>query len=129
MVYGVEAVLPSDVRFTAPRVIAYTEKASNSALAQDMYAFDEACDVALARTVIYQQNLRIYNSRFICGTSFVEGELVLKQKGHHKLESQWEGLYIIQEVIWGGSYHLRDLDKGGVYKNPWNVTLLRKFYA
>jgi transposase InsO family protein len=33
MVYGAEAVLPSDVRFSAPRVIAYTEEASNAALA------------------------------------------------------------------------------------------------
>ena len=42
MAYGAEPVLPSDVRFSAPRVIAYTEEASNAALTQDMDALDEA---------------------------------------------------------------------------------------
>ena len=53
MVYGAEAVLPSDVHFSAPRVIAYTEEASNEALAQDIDALDEARDIALARTAVY----------------------------------------------------------------------------
>ena len=52
MVYGAEAVLPSDVRFSAPRVIAYTEEASNEALTQDMDALDEARDIALASTAV-----------------------------------------------------------------------------
>ena len=131
MVYEAEEVLPSDVRFSAPRVIAYTEEAYNEALAQDMDALDKARDIALARTAVYQQNLRNYHSRRIHSRSFEEGDLVLrlKQAGHHKLESPWEGPYIIHEAIRGGSYHLRDPDTGGVYKNPWNVALLRKFYA
>ena len=131
MVYGAEAVLPSDVRFSAPRVIAYTEEASNAALAQDMDALDEARDIALARSVVYQQNLRNYHSRRFRSRSFVDGDLVLrlKQKGHHKLESPWEGPYIIHKVIRGGSYRLRDPDTGGVYTNPWNIAQLRKFYA
>ena len=41
MVYGSEAILPSDVRFSAPRVIAYSEQASNEALAQDMDRSEE----------------------------------------------------------------------------------------
>ena len=63
--------------------------------------------------------------------NLVEGDLVLrlKLKGHHKLESPWEGPYIIHEIIGGAYYRLRDPDTGGVYKNPWNVALLRKFYA
>jgi hypothetical protein len=65
MVYGAEAILPSDVRFSAPRVIAYSEQASNEALAQDMDALDEARDIALARSAVYQQNLRNYHSRRI----------------------------------------------------------------
>ena len=131
MVYGPEAVLPSDVCFSAPRVIAYTEESSNSALAQDMDALNEARDVALARSAVYQQNLRNYHSRRVHNISFKEGDLVLrlKQTSHHKLESPWEGPYIIHEVIRGGSYCLRDPGTGGVYKKPWNVALLRKFYA
>ena len=106
MVYGTEAVLPSDVRFSAPRVVAYTEEASNAALAWDMDALDEARDIALARSAVYQQGLRNYHSRRVRGKSFVEGDLVLrlKQKSHHKISPPREGPYIIHEVIRGGSY-------------------------
>ena len=83
MVYGAEVVLPSDVHYSAPRVAAYTEEASNAALAQDMDALDEARDIALTRTAVYQQNLRNYHSRRVHSRSFMEGDLVLrlKQKG------------------------------------------------
>ena len=108
MVYGAEAVLPFDVRYSAPQVVAYTEEASNAALAQDMDALDEARDVALARSAVYQQNLRNYHSRRVRSRSFDEGYLVLrlKQTSHHKLELPWEGPYIIHEAIRGGSYRL-----------------------
>ena len=54
---------------------------------------DEARDVALARTAVYQQNLRNYHSRRVRPRSFSKGDLVLrlKQKGHLKLEPPWEG--------------------------------------
>ena len=55
--------------------------------------------------------------------------LRLKQKGHHKLESPWEGPYIITEVIPGGAYRLKDMETGIIYSNPWNVAQLRRFYA
>ena len=55
--------------------------------------------------------------------------LRLKQKGHHKLESPWEGPYIITEVIPGGAYRLKDMKTGIAYSNPWNVVQLCRFYA
>ena len=79
-----------------------------------MDALDEARDIALAKTVVYQQNLRNYHSRRIRSRSFEEGDLVLQlnQTSHHKLESPWEGPYIIHEANKGGSYRLRDSDTG-----------------
>ena len=63
MVHGAKAVLPADVRFEAPRVIAYTEEASNEALEDAVDLLDEVGDIALARTAVYQQALRNYHSR------------------------------------------------------------------
>nr|XP_051202280.1 uncharacterized protein LOC127315878 [Lolium perenne] len=57
LVYGAEAVLPADVRFEAPRVTTYTEATSNSALQDAVDLLDEARDIALARTAVYQQAL------------------------------------------------------------------------
>ena len=56
MVYGVEAVLPHDLHFDAPRVAAYNEDDANKALEDDVDVLDEARDIALSRTATYQQS-------------------------------------------------------------------------
>ena len=45
------------------RVAVYTEAGSNTALEDDIDALDEARDIALARSAVYQQSLRNYHSR------------------------------------------------------------------
>ena len=92
MIHGADAVLPADVHFEAPRVVAYTEEASSEALKDSVDLLDEIGNIALARTAVYQQALRNYHSRRVRIRSFAKGDLVLKlkQKGHHKLESPWE---------------------------------------
>ena len=89
MVHGAKAVLPADVQFEAPRVVAYTEESSAEAMEDAVDLLYEIGDVALARTAVYQQALRNYHSRRVCTRSFDKGDLVLKlkQKGHQKLES------------------------------------------
>ena len=63
MVYGAEAVLPSEVRYEAPRVVAYTEARSNAGMEDNMDLLDEARDIVTARSAVYQQGLRNYHSR------------------------------------------------------------------
>ena len=48
LVYRAEAVLPAEVRCNSPRVAAYIEVGSNTALEDDIDALDEARDIALA---------------------------------------------------------------------------------
>jgi hypothetical protein len=62
LVHGVEAVLPVEITYEAPRIAAYDEATSTEALQDDVNALDEAGDVALARATQYQQNLRNYHS-------------------------------------------------------------------
>jgi hypothetical protein len=52
MVYGAEAVLPSDVRHNVPRVASYTEADSVAALEDDVDALNKARDIALARSAV-----------------------------------------------------------------------------
>ena len=61
MVYGAEAVMPSDLRFDAPRFVLYDESDADEALEDDKDALDEARDIALSRTATYQQSLRNYH--------------------------------------------------------------------
>jgi hypothetical protein len=127
LLFGAEAVLPTDVRYGAPRVEAYVEEDAQTALEDARDLLDEARDVALVRSAVYQQNLRNYHSRRVRGWSFEPGNLVLrlKQTSTSKLESPWEGPYLIHEAILGGAYWLRGPKTGVDVENPWNTQQLR----
>jgi hypothetical protein len=130
LLFGEEAVLPTDVRYYVPRIVAYVEEDTEKALADAQDLLDEARDVALARSAVYQQSLRNYHSRRVRGRSFEPGNLVLrlKQTSTSKLEPPWEGPYLIHEVIPGGAYRLRNPKTGADVENPWNAVQLRRFY-
>jgi hypothetical protein len=88
-VYGTEAVMPTDIAYDSPRVTNYAEEENEHARQDGIDLLDEARDLALPRTTIYQQNLHRYHSRRIHGRSFQEGDLVLwliqDKKGMHEL--------------------------------------------
>jgi hypothetical protein len=52
LLFGAEAVLPTDVRYCAPRAVAFVEEDAQKALEDAQDLLDEARDVALARTEI-----------------------------------------------------------------------------
>jgi transposase InsO family protein len=106
LLFGVEAVLQTDVRYCAPRVVAYVEEDEEKALANAQDLLDEARDIALAGSAVYQQSLNNYHSRRVHGLSFEPGNLVLrlKQASTSKLEPPWEGPYLVHEIIPGGAY-------------------------
>jgi hypothetical protein len=127
LVHGAEAVLPVEITHEAPRIAAYDETTSTEALQDNIDALDEARDVALARSMQYQQSLRNYHGTRVCPHTFVVGDLVLrlKQDGHGKLESLWLEPYIVTKVILGGAYRLQDKKTGKDEGNPWNMEQLR----
>ena len=67
--------MPYDLKFDAPRVVAYDEEDSHDALEDGVDTLDEARDVALARTTTYQQSLRNYHSRRLRPRSFLSWRL------------------------------------------------------
>jgi hypothetical protein len=130
LLFGAEIVLPTDVQYCAPRVVAYVKEDAQTALEDALDLLDEARDVALAQSAVYQQSLRNYHSRRVRGWSFKPGNLVLrlKQTNTSMMESPWEGPYLIHEVIPGGAYQLRNPKTGADVENPWNTAQLRHFY-
>ena len=107
MVYGAEAVLPSDIRHDSPRVTAYVEADNEQARQYSLDALEEERDLAAARSMIYQQDLRRYHSRRVRSCTFQEGDLVLRliqeQAGMHKLSPPWEGPFVINKNLNSGS--------------------------
>ena len=95
MVYGAEAVLPSDIRHDSPRVAAYVEANNKQARQDALDLLDEERDLAAARSTIYQQDMCHYHSRRVKSSTFQEGDLVLRLiqdlSDAHKLSPPWEG--------------------------------------
>src|ERR1041385_1728869 len=126
LVYGAEAVLPHDLKFGAPRISVYEEEEAEEALQNDKDIADEARDTAIARSEGYQDKLRTYQSSRLRIITFNKGDLVLRliQEKVHKLAPQWEGPFIISEVIGGGAYRLKNPKTNEDVGNPWNVANL-----
>lgn len=111
LVYGSEAILPTDMLHDSPRVAAYDEDDAEEALHVSVDLAEEEWELAAYRSAIYQQNLRRYHSRRVRHRSFKEGDLVLrlKQKKTHKLSPKWEGPFMVSKVLLNGSYYLVDI--------------------
>ena len=151
LVYGAEAILPSDIIHDSPRVSAYNEENADEARHLSVDLLEEARDLADQRATIYQQKLRRYHSRRIRQRSFKEGDLVLhlRQVKTHKLASPWEGPFVINKALHNGSYYLIDIreikdrnrnflrkrkrdDSGDIYdesERPCNIAQLHPFHT
>ena len=78
MVYGAEAILPTDLDYGAPRVRAYDEQGAEASHQDAMDQLDKARDIALLRSAKYQQALRRYHSQRVWDRAFNVGDLVLR---------------------------------------------------
>nr|CAB3445200.1 unnamed protein product [Digitaria exilis] len=129
LVYGAEAVLPTDLEYGSPRLKAYQEQ-QNQCLREDTRdQVDEAREVALLHSARYQQSLRWYQAQRVRRRDFNKGDLVLRlrqdNRGRHKLTPPWEGPYIVAEVLKPGTYKLTNED-GEIFSNAWNIQQLRR---
>ena len=113
MVYGAEAVLPSDIHHDSPRVAAYVEADNEKARQDALDLLDEERDLAAARSAIYQQDLRRYHNHPVKARTFQEGDLVLRliqdQTEMHKLSPPWEGSFVVSKNLNNRSYYLVDI--------------------
>ena len=75
-----------------------------------MDALEEERDVEKARSAFYQQQAQRYQSREVRAKTYNVGELVLRlpEKKKNKLKPKWEGPFIIDQVLTGGAYPVRD---------------------
>ena len=142
LLYGAEAVIPTDIKFDSPRITMYTETEAREAHEDGVNLLEEARLLALSRSAIYQQGLRHYHSKKIKPLAFREGDLVLRlaqeQAGQHKLSPPWEGPFIMSRALHNrNAYYLIDARKSKKCKDttgeettrPWNAELHRSFYS
>jgi hypothetical protein len=131
MVYGLEAVLPADLRFGAPRLVFKNIAEAEATKLEDIDVLEEARLNIVIQSARYQQTLRRYHDKVVRHRSFVVEDLVLRRiltgEGRHKLSPLWEGPFVVAEVTRPGSYRLTQMD-GTEIGNSWNIEHLRKFY-
>jgi hypothetical protein len=110
LVYGSEAVLPTEVAFGAPRIQHYEEGTAEETRKVDLDIIEEHRVVALMQHTRYEQQLRRYHDRNVWERSFNVEDLVLHRiqttKGMHKLSAPWEGPFIVTEVVSPSTYRL-----------------------
>jgi hypothetical protein len=110
LVYGAEAVLPTDLEYGSPRTKAYDERSNQTSREDSLDQLEDARDVALLHSARYQQSLRRYHARRFRPRGFQVGDLVLRlqqdARGCHKLNPPWEGSFIIAKILKPGTYKL-----------------------
>jgi transposase InsO family protein len=130
LVYGTEAILPTDLEYELPMVQGYDVGANQRAHEDSLDQLDEARTVALMYSTRYEQALRRYQARKVRCRDFSEGDLVLRlrqdNRGRHKLSPPWEGPYIVVKVLKSDTYKLANED-GEELTNAWNIQQLRRF--
>jgi hypothetical protein len=108
VVYGAEAILPTDIKYGSPRLQAYNKRNNQVSCEDSLDQLDEARDVSLLHSAKYQQSLRRYHERRVRLRGFQEGDLVLRlrqdNRGRHKLIPPWQGPLIIVKVLKPGTY-------------------------
>nr|CAH66523.1 H0502B11.3 [Oryza sativa] len=131
LVYGAEAVLPSELTLRSPRVTMYCEADQDQLRRDDLDYLEERRRRAALRATRYQQSLRRYHQRHVRARSLCVDDLVLRRvqtrAGLSKLSPMWEGPYRVIGVPRPGSVRLATGD-GTELPNPWNIEHLRRFY-
>nr|CAH67683.1 H0510A06.8 [Oryza sativa] len=131
LVYGAEAVLPSELTLRSPRATMYCEADQDQLRRDDLDYLEERRRRAALRATRYQQSLRRYHQRHVRARSLCVDDLVLRRvqtrAGLSKLSPMWEGPYRVIGVPRPGSVRLATGD-GTELPNPWNIEHLRRFY-
>jgi transposase InsO family protein len=127
LVYGVEAVLPTDVKFGSPRVLTFNEIRPEDLIKDRLLQLEEARWQAALRAARYQQGLHRYHSRHVRARTLEVGDLVLRRilsrEGLHKLSPMWEGPFKVTHIARPGSARLETAE-GVPVGNPWNIAHL-----
>ena len=98
----------------------YEEREAELDRQDSLDTLEEDRDVAKARSAFYQQQTRRYQSREVRAKTYNVGELVLRlpEKKKTKIEPKREGPFIIDQVLTGGAYRLRDASTNRLEPNP-----------
>jgi transposase InsO family protein len=130
LVFGAEAVLPTEMDLPTARVGLLTYERNKELLLEDLEAATELRERTKIRIAAYQQRIAKSYNKNLRLRRFQVGDLVLKKaliKPDGKLNPKWEGPYLIEAEAGKGSYWLQDL-QGNLVPRAWNAIHLKTYH-
>ena len=113
LAFGTEAIAPVEVGLESPRVEFVSIERNEETLRLNLDLLEDKREQALKRSENYQRKIARYYDRKVRPNSFKPDDLVLKKlllarkdPTHGKLGPNWEGPYIVSQVICPGNYEL-----------------------
>lgn len=132
LVYGSTAVVSAELEIESHRILAYDENKNLGLLRENLDLIGKLRAEAKSKTNHYKQQMRDAYNKKVQTRRFLKGDLVIKRadalKPTKKLDPNWEGPYIMKEVLQGEAYQIKDME-GRVLPRPWNITNLKKYYV
>ena len=114
LAFGTEVVAPVKVVIKSPRIELASVEHNEEALRLNLDLLDEKREQVLRRTEDYQRKTARYYNKKVKPRSYMPGDLVLKKflsarknPAHGKLGPNWEGPYIVSQVVRLGNYELQ----------------------
>jgi hypothetical protein len=122
LLFKAVAVLPEEIKHQSLRTTAKAPLCPNKAEEKDLLESERLKVVTNLQK--YQDKTRNWRDPKVKRRYFDVGNLVLlrspRTKGSGKLESKWEGIYVIIEKTRPGAYHLTD-PQGPKLEHSWNA--------
>jgi hypothetical protein len=102
LIYGSKAILPADVMWQSSRLEMYEGGEADDARYLKLDSAEEVRCIVLLQSARYLQGVHRYHNWNIQERSFNVGDLVFRciqdETGLHKLNSRWEGCFIMLKV-------------------------------
>ena len=114
LAFGVEAVAPVKVGLKSLRVEFVSAEHNEEILSLNLDLLEEKREQVIRRTEDYRRKTTKYYDRRVRPRSFKLSDLVLKKllparkdPTHGKLGPNWEGPYVVSQVVRSGNYELQ----------------------
>ncbi|XP_070036698.1 uncharacterized protein LOC142166761 [Nicotiana tabacum] len=135
LVYGTEVVIPAEVEIPSLRIIQET-KLDNMEwirIRQEKLMFiNEKRMDAICHSQLYQNRMANSFNRKVKPRQFTSGQLILRKIFPHQEEAtgkfalNWQGPYVIHQVLSGGALILGEMDGTGSTK-PINSDVIKRY--
>ncbi|XP_049361146.1 uncharacterized protein LOC125825893 [Solanum verrucosum] len=137
LVYGTEAVIPTEVEIPSLRIIQEAELDNAEWVREridQLTLIDEKRMVAVCHGQLYRQRMIRAFHKKVRVRMFEVGQLVLKRIFPHqdeykgKFAPNWQGPYMVRKVLSGGALILSEMD-GTEWPKPINSDAVKRYYV